>query len=289
MSNYYECHCHIALDGADFKAAVARHKNGADIQQIRSVFECYRAGGISYIRDGGDKWGVSEAAGKIAVEYGIEYVTPVFPIYKKGNYGGFLGCGFETVGDYRRLVTEAKKCGADFIKIMASGIMDFDVFGKLTGFILTEDELGEMVNIAHGEGFPVMVHVNHADGVKNAVAAGADSIEHGNYIDRAALSDMASAGCIWTPTVAATANLIGLGLFNDSMLEKILAFQKKNVALGAELGVIIAPGSDAGTKGVHHVSGLADEVALLTGVLSGESEILRGQERVKAVFSKCRV
>lgn len=287
MYKYYECHCHIALDGVDFKTAVNRHKNGIDMNYIRSALEKYRASGIAYVRDGGDKWGVSEAAAKLAPEYGIEYVTPVFPIFKKGNYGGFLGKAFEAIGEYRKLVELAKNHGADYIKIMASGIMDFDVLGRLTGFALTERELCEMINIAHGEGLPVMVHVNGSDGVKNAVAAGADSIEHGNYVDESALADMASAGCVWVPTVAATANLIGLGLFSDEILREILAVQKKNIVLGREKGVITAPGSDAGTKGVEHCTGLMDEIKILSEIL-GDEALLRGQERIREVFFKHR-
>lgn len=285
MNRYYECHCHIALDGVDFKTAAARHKNGVDIDYVRSALEKYKAAGIEYVRDGGDKWGVSAAAAQLAPEYGIEYVTPVFPIFKKGNYGGFLGKGFETMGDYRQLMALAKRQGADFIKIMASGIMDFDVLGRLTGFALTEDELGEMTNIAHGEGLPVMVHVNSADGAKSAAAAGVDSIEHGNYVDEAALSDMASAGCVWVPTVAATANLIGLGLFNDDMLKTILELQKQNIALGKQKGVLTAPGSDAGTKGVEHCTGLMEEVKILSEIVEDET-LLRGQERIREIFSK---
>lgn len=287
MNRYYECHCHIALDGVDFKTAVARHKNGVDTDYIRSVFEKYRAAGIAYVRDGGDKWGVSAAAAQLAPEYGVEYVTPVFPIFKKGNYGGFLGQGFETMGDYRQLVAQAKSLGADFIKIMASGIMDFDVFGRLTGFALPEDELGEMTKIAHGEGLPVMVHVNSADGVKSAASAGVDSIEHGNYVDEAALSDMASAGCVWVPTMAVTANLIGLGLFNDDILKRILELQKKNAALGKHKGILIAPGSDAGAKGLEHCTGLMDEVRILSEIV-GDDALLRGQARIREVFSKRR-
>ena len=287
MNRYYECHCHMALDGVDFKTAADRHKNGVDTDYIRSVFEKYRAAGVKYVRDGGDKWDVSATAAQLAPEYGVEYVTPIFPLFKKGNYGGFLGQSFETMGDYRQLVAQAKSRGADFIKIMASGIMDFDVFGRITGFELTENELGEMTNIAHGEGLPVMVHVNSADGVKSAAAAGVDSIEHGNYVDEAALSDMASAGCVWVPTVAATANLIGLGLFNDDILKRILELQKKNIALGKQKGVLTAPGSDAGTKGVEHCTGLMDEVKILSGIV-GDDALLRGQERIRAIFSKRR-
>jgi imidazolonepropionase-like amidohydrolase len=285
MNEFYECHCHIALDGVDFRKASAKHKLSVDLDYVKSILKKYSDAGIAYVRDGGDKWGVSSAASKIAPEYGVEYTTPAFPIFKKGNYGGFLGKAFETPDEYRRLVMIAKQQGADFIKIMASGIMDFDAFGRLTGFPLTESELQEMVRIAHGEGFPVMIHVNSADGVKSAVAAGADSIEHGNYVDEAALSDMASAGCVWVPTVAATADLIGLGLFNDDMLKKILNLQRENIALGWNKGVIIAPGSDAGTKGVEHCTGLADEVKILISIVD-ENTLLQGQECIKNTFAK---
>ena len=286
-NKFYECHCHIALDGADFEAATARHKNGVDMPYVRSVLEKYKAAGIEYVRDGGDKWGVAQAAGQICAEYGIEFATPVFPIYKKGNYGGFLGRGYSTMAEYAALVKEAADKGADFIKIMASGIMDFDRFGVLTGYVLEEKELKEAVKIAHDMGFPVMCHVNSADGVKTAVSAGVDSIEHGNYIDDAAIADMASSGCVFTPTVAAVADLIGLG-FNDGVLEKIFAVQKQNLVKCKAAGVIIAPGSDAGTKGVTHCNGIQDEVRFISSVLGGYEELKIGQERIRKVFAKRR-
>jgi len=283
MKNIYECHCHIALDGEDFKNAAARHKNGADIQHIRRVFEKHRSKGVSYIRDGGDKWGVSAAASQIAEEYDIEYATPVFPIHKKGNYGSFIGRCFETAQDFKNLVKEVKLAGGDFIKIMASGIMDFGSFGTLTGWELSYNELSEMIKISHGEGFPVMVHANGADGVKCCIEAGADSIEHGNYMDEEAVRYIAESECIWVPTVSATTELRGKGLFPEEMLEKILEMQDKNIRLGAKLGALIAAGSDAGAKCVPHGDGVISECKYLVPII-GEDKLSCAQEKLRRIF-----
>lgn len=285
MRKLYECHGHIALDGDDFRTAAARHRNGADISLIRENLEKYRKAGVTYLRDGGDKWGASAAAKKIAGEYEIQYATPVFPIHKKGNYGSFIGRSFETMSDFSELVNEAASSGGDFIKIMASGIMDFGEFGKLTGWILTDDELREIVNVSHGEGFAVMAHINGADGVKRCVDAGVDSVEHGNYMDAEAVKYLAESGCLWVPTVTATTGLLDKELFPENMLLKILEMQKNSIALGAKLGANIAPGSDAGAKCVPHGEGIICEAEFLTEFVS-EEKLEKAQEKLKQTFKR---
>ena len=283
MKNVYECHCHIALDGDDFKKAAEKHKNGADITVIRAAFETYKAAGISYIRDGGDKWGASALAAEIAEEYEIEYATPVFPIHKKGNYGSFIGKSFETMTDFKKLTEEVKKSKGDFIKLMASGIMDFSRFGKLTGWELSADELCEIVRISHGEGLSVMVHVNGADGVKRCIEAGADSIEHGNYMDETAINYLADSECVWVPTVSATTELMGKNLFPEDMLKRILEMQIKNIQTGVKAGVNIAAGSDAGAKCVYHGCGIKNEISFLRRY-TDEASLSAAQEKLRQTF-----
>ncbi len=280
--DHYECHCHIALDGDDFKNVSQKHKNGADETLIRKNLEEYKKRGIKYIRDGGDKWGASRLAKGIACEYGIEYKTPVFPIFRRKNYGGFIGVSYETVSDFYALVKRAKKEGADFIKLMASGIMDFSNPGELTGFGISE-ELPEIVKICHGEGFAVMMHVNGADAVKAAVSAQADSIEHGNYLDDAAIADIALSDAVWVPTVTATANLIGSGLFPDNALKSILAVQLENIKKASARGADIALGSDAGAKCVLHGKGVTDEAGIIESLV-GKERIIASQEKLRNMF-----
>ena len=71
-----DCHIHMALDGSDWKAALARHKTAPDETFIRATLKNYQTLGFDFLRDGGDRWGAGEFAAKIAAEYGIRYRTP---------------------------------------------------------------------------------------------------------------------------------------------------------------------------------------------------------------------
>ncbi len=285
---FYECHSHIALDGENAANAALRFREGTDIDHAKEMFSAYSKAGIAFVRDAGDKWDTGARAKKYACEYGITFLTPVFPIFKKGNYGGFLGRPYESIADYRALVKEAKEKGADFIKLMLTGIMDFDRFGVLTGFAVQGDEMRELVNIAHGEGFAVMAHVNGEDPVKNAVDAGVDSIEHGNFAGEAAIRAVIDAGCVWVPTLTPTWNYGGKGVFPDEVLLKIEEYQTASLSMAAEKGAVIAPGSDAGASQVPHAQGLLDEVSYLRKVLgdSYEEILTRGQREIEKRFSR---
>ena len=262
-----DCHIHMILDGVYYRAAIDAQKEKPDEALVRSRLAAYRDAGIAYLRDGGDAWGVGSFAAKLAPEYGIEYRTPVFPIHKVGRYGGFIGKGFETMCQYRALVDEAKRLGADFIKIMISGLMDFDRYGVITSQPLTPAEIREMIAIAHGEGFAVMAHANGADTVKAAIEAGVDSIEHGAYLDESAVEMLAHSDCIWCPTLVTIANLVGDGRFPDDVLVPLRNLHMKNIAECARLGGKIAPGSDNGAYRVEHVQGTMDEYTHLKNAL----------------------
>ena len=119
-----DCHMHMILDGEYWRSAIDRHRNGPDIPWIRKVLETYQAQGFTYLRDGGDRWGAGAAAREIAGEYGITYRTPLAPLCKAGHYGSFIGKTYENMKEYAALVKEQKAAGADFIKIMISGLMD---------------------------------------------------------------------------------------------------------------------------------------------------------------------
>ena len=125
-----DCHIHMILDGIYYRDAIDAHKGHVCDELIRAVLERYARAGIRYLRDGGDAFGVCQRARILAAEYGIEYRIPCFPICMKGRYGGFIGRTFETMADYRALVAEVDRNGGDFIKIMISGLMDFDRYGR---------------------------------------------------------------------------------------------------------------------------------------------------------------
>ena len=108
-----DCHIHMILDGIYYRAAIDAQKDHPDDRLIRARLAAYRDAGITFLRDGGDAWGVGSYAARIAGEYGIDYRTPVFPIYKRGHYGSFIGCGFDTMREYADLVRQAAERGAE--------------------------------------------------------------------------------------------------------------------------------------------------------------------------------
>lgn len=281
-----DCHIHMILDGVYYRAAIDHQKISPDETLIRERLSAYRDAGISFLRDGGDAWGVGSFTAKIAPEYGIDYRTPAFPIHRKGRYGGFIGCGFDDMQEYAALVHRAKRENADFIKIMISGLMDFDTYGKITSSPLTNDEIREMIHIAHREGFAVMAHANGSETVKYALDAGIDSIEHGAYLDESAVRMLAQSDTVWCPTIVTIGNLIGCGRYPDEVLKPLFAHHAKMIGLCASLGGKIALGSDNGAYLVPHVQGTHDEYRYLCEAIGENADqvLLDAEETIKKRF-----
>lgn len=280
-----DCHIHMVLDGENWRAAIGRHREGPDERYIRRTLEVYRDRGFTYLRDGGDKWGVGLRARELAGAYGIRYVTPCAPLCMAGHYGGFIGEKYESLKEFTALVEKQKRLGADFIKLMISGLMDFDHCGVLTEPGLAPQIIRETIHIAKDLGFAVMAHANGPETVLPAVGAGVDSIEHGAYLNRETLEAMAEAKTVWVPTLSAVGNLRGTGRFDEKEVEKILESAMENVNTFASLGGILAPGSDAGAWAVPH--GGVTEYDLLEEALGKDCGKLldRGIQTVEARFS----
>lgn len=287
-----ENHAHIFMNAVNYKKAVKAHANGVDEEIIRAHFQAYKDKGVTFIRDGGDHLHVSERARDLASEYGIDYRTPLFAIHKNGHYGSIVGRGFDTMKEYAQLVKTVKREGGDFIKIMTTGIMDFGTDGSVTETVLEEKEVREMVHIAHEEGFAVMTHTNGARAVAVAAMAGADSVEHGNYVDEETLKIMAQTGIIWVPTITVVKNLMGCGRFSETVLDAIWKKGSKNIRKGYELGVQLALGSDAGAYLVSHGQGIIDEWNCFQEILPDrddlEERVMAGENKIKKKFQTDR-
>jgi hypothetical protein len=268
-----DCHMHMVLDGVDWKNAIGRHSVQPDIPWIRNVLDTYRQQGYNYLRDGGDRWGAGKAARELAREYGITYVTPLAPLCKVGHYGAFIGETYETIKDYVNLVREHRRNGADFLKIMISGLMDFDRPGVLTEEGLDPGEIRELVHIAHQEGFSVMAHCNGARTLEAAAAAGVDSIEHGAYGDGDSLSAMLENQVVWVPTLSTVGNLRGKGRFDENAVREIYARTTENINLFRAMGGMIAPGTDAGAWAVPHGCATEEEHLRQAGVTDAQMKV----------------
>ena len=98
----------------------------------------------------------------------------------------------------RKATDDRIKAGADWVKVYASR-GSFDSVD--TTQTLTFDEMKTIVDTAHAQTRKVAIHSYGAPGVKDAVRAGADSIEHGIELDDETLAEMARRGTVWVPTI----------------------------------------------------------------------------------------
>ena len=279
-----DCHMHMVLDGVQWRSAIDRHSQKPDEAFIRKALEAYQRNGITYLRDGGDRWGVGAKARELAPQYGITYRTPLAPLCQEGHYGAFIGECYVNLKEYAQLVTGIRERGGDFIKIMISGLMDFNQFGVLTEAGLPGEQIKELIHIAHEEGFSVMAHANGARTAEAAARWGVDSLEHGAYLDKAALQTMAQMGTVWVPTLSTIGNLLGKGRFREEAVAAILDSALENVAEFSAMGGLLAPGTDAGAWAVPH--GSMTETAWMEKALGAETEdvLARGAGVIREKF-----
>ena len=285
-----ECHAHALMNGVNYREAVALHREKANEEAVRQCLRAYQEAEVSFVRDGGDPYGVAVLAAKLAPEYGIDYRTPIFAIHKNGHYGSIVGRGFDDLKEFHQRVLEAKEEGADFIKIMTTGLLDFENHGKVTGTPLEAGEVKEMVHIAHEEGFAVMSHTNGVYGTRAAIEAGVDSLEHGNYMDEDTMSMLADSDTVWVPTLVTVRNLLGCGRYDDEVLRPIIARSEELVHMAFEKRIKTAAGSDAGAYMVPHGKGICQEYESFCQILGNIPRVTEwlknGEKEIRERFRR---
>jgi imidazolonepropionase-like amidohydrolase len=156
------------------------------------------------------------------------------------------------VDDARKAVRQHYKDGADVIKITATGgVLSNAKDGSAPQF--TENEIREIVNIAKDYGFKVAAHAHGAEGMKRAIQAGVNSIEHGTFMDDEVISLMKKFGTWYVPTITAGKSVADSakikGYYPPLVVPKALATGPKIQATFSrayKAGVKIAFGTDAG-------------------------------------------
>src|SRR5580693_6434758 len=164
--------------------------------------------------------------------FGVSPDLPDFPT------GAQMISGLE---EARRAAREQIGHGADLIKIYADWQHP----------TLTVEEMRAVVEEAHKQGLKVAAHATTAQGIKNAVAAGVDSVEHGHRADQQALEMMKEKGVFLVPTVGALAERFEK-LTNDTLTieqrHRLDAFHQgvvQEIQQAISLGLKIASGFDA--------------------------------------------
>ncbi len=148
----------------------------------------------------------------------------------------------------KKLVEERVKAGVDWIKVFGSRGGFENVDGTQT---VTFEEMKAVVDAAHALGKKVAIHSYGGSGVRDAVRAGADSIEHGADVDDETLAEMAKRGTVWVPTVDHNRYYIdaqaeyGFAPGSDVALRNYIERNMESVRRGVKAGVKFGMGSDA--------------------------------------------
>src|SRR6267378_7440662 len=160
---------------------------------------------------------------------------------------GGVADGVEAVQHKTR---EIIKYGADLIKVCATGgVLSHGDNPQASQYTL--DEMKAIVTDAHRLGRKVAAHAHGAEGIRWASMAGVDSVEHGSYIDDAAIAEMKKNGTYLVPTLYLmdwffeNAEKIGTPAELIAKGKEVMPAARKNVARAFAAGVKVGFGTDA--------------------------------------------
>lgn len=264
-----DCHVHMSMSGTTDMEARKRQLSMSfhdSKEGIEKNAASHLAHGIVAVRDGGDRLGhvISYKRGYLTGKNRpFQILSAGHAWHAAGRYGAMIGrspSGNQTLAD-----AICKTGTGDLIKIINSGLNSLSSFGRETLPQFDLGDLCEAVRTAHSMGLRVMVHANGKLPVKWAIEAGCDSIEHGYFMGKDNLRQMAEKRIAWVPTIFAMKALAssGVGSTEADVAKKNLDHQLEQVRLARDFEVIIAAGTDAGSLGVNHGPALVEELRLL--------------------------
>ena len=294
-----DLHVHLSSDpGGDFRDEAVDPDEWGVVVGTRNALTTVRAG-FTTVREAGSARQVGfvlrrgTAEGVIPGPRIIAAGPALSIIGGHGDVNGFreevlhaLATGFTCTGpvECAQRVREASQAGSDVIKITATGgVLSQQGRGLEAHF--TSAEMESIATTAHSLGLHVMAHAHGARGIEAAARAGIDTIEHGTFVDEAAMRVMAERGTVLVPTLEALVGVregLGHGIYTPVVEEKIrqtISHLGDNVRLARRMHVPVAFGTDAG---VFAHGRNAEEFALLVDAGMSNAEALASATTVAA-------
>lgn len=272
-----DAHAHLFLEGGELDL----DKRAAYVKQDAATLLALampRLGklvrlGVTGVRDAGDKNGVGLAISRVckgADRPIMPYLdSPGAAIHHRGRYGGFMGGALEDYASPADCVAARIALGADRIKLIPTGIINFKQGAVTTEPQMTVDELRQLVAAARAAGRQTFAHASGDAGIERVIEAEVDSVEHGFFVRDDQLARMRDRQIAWVQTFAPVqvqldnAARFGWDATVAGHLRRILDNHAASLARAHAMGVIIIAGSDAGSCGVPHGLGLLHELEIM--------------------------
>jgi imidazolonepropionase-like amidohydrolase len=250
-----DCHVHLCHQaGPDPRVITGKTDGQLAIEAAEATRRTIRAG-VTTARDCGGRGFVEtrlrDAIGARMVE-GPRLLTSGHPIVRRGGHMSYYGRQIEGPEDAATAAREQIAGGVDWLKVAATG-------GVTTPNVdprkaeLTEEEIRAVVDAGKAGGRPVASHAHGGEGIRNSLAAGVRSIEHGTYVDDDMIRFMVQRGVFLVPTLIATRAMIDAGTakgvpeFAVRKATEVDGERRKAFSTCVSRGVKVAMGTDAGT------------------------------------------
>jgi len=272
-----EAHAHFFLEGGELDAG----KRAAYLQQTPAkLLELARQRllplvrfGIAGVRDAGDKDGVGLALSREYQSAGhptMPYVeSPGAAIHHRGRYGTFMADALENYASPHACVEARVKAGADRIKLIPTGIINFKQGAVTSEPQMKTEEVTALVTAARAFQRQTFAHASGDSGIQRAIDGGVDSVEHGFFIRDDQLALLRDRQIAWVPTFAPVqrqidhAKIMGWDQTIVGNLQRIVDNHAASLVKGHQSGVMIVAGSDAGSYAVAHGTGFLYELELM--------------------------
>lgn len=251
-----DAHVHVCWNGRESVLQLVKRERDLLVLEATVTLRRILEGGTTAVRDigGQDHIEVSlrRALGAGWIR-GPRMRTSGRLIAMTGGHGHFAAREADGPDELRKAAREQLKAGADNIKLMATGgaaTPGQDVQASQ----LTVEEMAAAVQAAHALGRTAAAHCHGTAGIRNAVLAGVDSIEHGSYLTEETAELMVERGTALVLTLgvahpdteglpeSARAEAERMGPILESLRSRV----RESVAIAREKGVFLASGSDAG-------------------------------------------
>jgi len=265
-----DAHVHLGLSSDLDKLSTSRQLSVAEIAADMFA-NCRRTleSGFTTVRDTG---GVDDGIARVVADGRIPgpRILHCGPILAQTGGHGYLGAEWDSAEDWdarqvpglfalsllsdgpdavRRNAREAFRRGAGFLKMCVTGGV-VSRHDKLSDTQFTHDEIATAVAEARARGTYVTVHAHNNEGLRTAIDAGAECVEHGSAVDAEMAALMAEKGVALVPTLAVAHALLkdstaaGLPAHIGERVGHAIDGQADAIRAARAAGVLIGSGSD---------------------------------------------
>jgi imidazolonepropionase-like amidohydrolase len=283
MPGLVDCHVHLALSGAADVEQEARASDPAARQKLieANAFRHLQSG-VTTVRDlGSPEDAVLRAVKGAGLDAALApRIVPAGAISSPAGHGNFLSRWATTPGEYEEAINAIAGLAAQWIKLFATG--GVITSGTVPGATQMEPSLIRQVTAAaHRSGLAVAAHAHGRDGIRNAMQAGVDSIEHFSYLTADEVDLLADSHCTLVSTLVATERFVSSDqreMANPETLAKILAHaphERAALQQAVAARLPLAVGTDAGTTFNPHGFGMQEQALHLERAGMDLASVLR--------------